>query len=368
MENNPELHTPSTSSSFSQWLPLLLMTALISVLFFDVARSFLTALLMAGIAAEISNPINRFLKEKLWGNKILASTGTLIVLLMAIIIPMIVIAGLAANQAAGMTSGAVVLYENLAARPNPFVLPDWLPYEDNIEELWPVIITKIQDLVLSAAGFLAGALAALTKGTAWFFLNLFIFLYAMYFFLQMDRPIISQVLSFTTLTPELQGSLEERIISVSRATLKGTVLIGIIQGGLGGIGFWAAGIQAPMFWAVVMAVASVIPAVGATFVVFGGAIYLGIEGETGKAIILALWAMLVVGSIDNILRPILVGRDAQMHDILILIGTLGGLSVFGAVGLVLGPVLAGLFTTVWTAVRDMNSDTISTSPAEHTSE
>lgn len=364
MGKNPELHSPSPSSSFSQWLPLLLMTALISVLFFDVARSFLTALLMAGIVAEISGPINRFLKGKLWNNKILAASGTLLVLLLAIIIPLIVIAGLAANQAANMTSGAVDLYENLASQPNPFVLPDWLPYEDNIEEIWPIVVTKIQDLVLSAAGFLASALAALTKGTAWFFLNLFIFLYAMYFFLQMDRPIISQVLSFTTLSPELQESLEERIISVSRATLKGTVLIGIIQGGLGGLGFWAAGIQAPMFWAVVMAVASVIPAVGAAAVVFGGAIYLGLEGETGKAITLALWAMLVVGTIDNILRPILVGRDAQMHDILILIGTLGGLSVFGAVGLVLGPVLAGLFTTVWTAVRDMNSNTPQPTPTE----
>lgn len=363
MGHDPENQNFLMPTPLSQWLPLFLMTALISVLFFDVARSFLTALMMAAIAAEMSTPVNRYFRKKMWDNKILAAAGTLLVLLASIIFPLIIIAGLAANQAAGLTSGAVVIYENIASKPNPFVLPEWLPFEDYIEDAWPVIVAKIQELVLSVAGFFASTLAALTKGTASFFLNLFIFLYAMYFFLQLDRPIISQVLSFTTLPMELQESLGERIISVSRATLKGTVLIGIIQGGLGGLGFWAVGIQAPVFWAVVMAVASVIPAVGAGSVVFGGAIYLGLDGQTGKAILLALWAMLVVGTIDNILRPTLVGRDAQMHDILILIGTLGGLSMFGVVGLVLGPVLAGLFTTIWTAVRDMNTSDPTVQPA-----
>ncbi|TKZ21141.1 AI-2E family transporter, partial [Shimia litoralis] len=199
---------------------------------------------------------------------------------------------------------------------------------------------------LSTLSEFAGPLQ--TNGTARFFLSLFAFLYAMFFFLPMRTSVFSQLLSYTALEPAFQDKLNHRIISVSRATIKGSLLIGMIQGALGGMGFWLAGFEGAIFWSVIMAILAAIPAVGATPVVLGGAIFLGIEGETTKAIILAMWAVMVVGSIDNVLRPRLVGKDADMSDLWIFVSTLGGLSTFGPAGLVFGPVFAGIFITIWT--------------------
>lgn len=140
------------------------------------------------------------------------------------------------------------------------------------------------------------------------------------------------------------------MISISRATIKGTLFIGVAQGALGAVGFWATGIEGAAFWGVVMAVLSIIPGLGPLLIIFCGVIWLFAQGEATMAIGLAVWGLAVVGTIDNILRPILVGRDAALHDVLILISTLGGLAVFGAAGLVLGPVLAGLFVTLWDTI------------------
>jgi len=135
-------------------------------------------------------------------------------------------------------------------------------------------------------------------------------------------------------------------LSVSRATIKGTLIIGIIQGTLGGIGFAVAGIGSAVFWGALMAILSVLPGIGSALVWVPGVIYLLLTGNVVAGVLLAAWCAGVVGTIDNVLRPILVGRDTEMPDLLILLSTLGGLSLFGASGLVLGPVLAALFMTV----------------------
>ena len=135
-------------------------------------------------------------------------------------------------------------------------------------------------------------------------------------------------------------------LSVSRATIKGTLIIGIIQGALGGIGFAVAGIGSAVFWGALMAILSVLPGIGSALVWVPGVIYLLLTGNMVAGLLLAAWCAGVVGTIDNVLRPILVGRDTEMPDLLILLATLGGLGLFGATGLVLGPVLAALFMTV----------------------
>jgi predicted PurR-regulated permease PerM len=355
MTNSSEKPGYPSSAILLRWLALIVLTTLISVLFLKVALPFLTALIMAAIAAALADPLYQYLVVKTRGRTSISAVGTLLIMLAAVIVPLIGVGYLAASQASGLAANALEIYEQISQNGEEFALPDWVPFKEEIINAWPQISAKLQELIGTIASVMATALAAMTKGTANFFLNMFIFFYAMFFFLQLERPIISQVLEYTALPPDLQITLDERIISVSRATVKGTLLIGIIQGVMGGLGFWITGIDGVAFWAVVMAIASVIPGIGATFVVFGGAIYLGMEGETAKAIGLALWAALAVGTIDNVLRPVLVGRDARMHDIFILIGTLGGLVSFGAVGLVLGPVLAGLFLTIWKTMRELSA-------------
>ena len=135
--------------------------------------------------------------------------------------------------------------------------------------------------------------------------------------------------------------------SITRATIKGTVVIGIIQGALGGMAFRVAGIEGAALWGTIMTILSIIPGIGAPLVWVPFVIFLYVNGQYLTATLLLVWCGAVVTTIDNFLRPVLVGRDAQMPDLLILIGTLGGLFLFGPMGFIVGPIICGLFLTVW---------------------
>ncbi len=139
----------------------------------------------------------------------------------------------------------------------------------------------------------------------------------------------------------------DRFVSVTRATLKGTLVIGVIQGGLAGLSFWLAGINGPAFWTTVMAVLSIIPGIGAALVWIPAVVFLAVTGKVAAAIGVTVWCGIVVGTVDNVLRPRLVGRDAKLSDLMILLSTLGGIVLFGAIGFIIGPIVAALFVTVW---------------------
>jgi predicted PurR-regulated permease PerM len=182
-------------------------------------------------------------------------------------------------------------------------------------------------------------------------------LYAMFFFL-MDGPrILDKFLYYMPLSPADEERMVEKFLSVSRATIKGTLIIGIVQGGLAGIAFWVVGIDGAVFWGTIMAILSIIPGVGTALVWIPAVIYLVAKGHMGSAIGLFVWCAAVVGTVDNVLRPWLVGKDTKMPDLLILLGTLGGLIVFGAPGIIIGPIIAALFVTIWdiygTAFKDV---------------
>jgi predicted PurR-regulated permease PerM len=139
----------------------------------------------------------------------------------------------------------------------------------------------------------------------------------------------------------------ERFMSVSRATIKGTLIIGSVQGALGGISFWVAGINGAAVWGTMMAVLSAIPGLGHALVWVPVTVYLALSGQWSGAIGLFVWNAFVVGSVDNFLRPGLVGKDTELPDIVILVSTLGGLVLFGPLGFIVGPIVAALFVTVW---------------------
>jgi len=174
----------------------------------------------------------------------------------------------------------------------------------------------------------------------------------MIFFLPARTNMFQQMLAHSGLPQDVQATLGERVISISRATIKGTFLIGVAQGVLGGLGFWATGLPGAAFWGCVMAVLSVIPGIGPTLVLIPGIIVLAVNEQYLAAIGLAIWTSLAVTTVDNLLRPLLVGRDTKMPDLLVLVSTFGGLAMFGAVGLILGPVIAGLFLTIWSVLED----------------
>ncbi|MEM8630653.1 MAG: AI-2E family transporter [Pseudomonadota bacterium] len=336
-----------------RWLALLGAAALISVAFVGMIRAFLIALLLAAIAAAMARPVYLKIRTALGGRSMISAGLTLLLLGVAVIAPLMGIVWLAAVQAQGLVDAASTVIDDLRNRSPDDPLPEWLPFRDYIGSRSAEITAKLGELASAAGGFAVSLLGSMTQGTARFFLDLFIFFYALFFFLQMDTPIMRQILGFSGLPEKTQHAFEERIVSISRATIKGTLLIGVAQGTLGGLGFAVAGIDGAAFWGVVMAVLSVIPGLGPLLILSGGVIWLFTQGAVVAATGLAIWGVAVVGTIDNILRPILVGRDTAMHDILILISTLGGLATFGAAGLVLGPVLAGLFVTIWSTLADV---------------
>jgi predicted PurR-regulated permease PerM len=142
---------------------------------------------------------------------------------------------------------------------------------------------------------------------------------------------------------------------VIRATIKGSVIVAIVQGLIGGIVFWALGVEGALLWGVMMGLFSLLPAVGTGLVWVPVAIYLFAIGAIAKGLILVICGLFVIGMVDNILRPILVGRDTRMPDYVVLISTLGGLQLFGFSGIVIGPVIAALFIAIWNIVSGMRS-------------
>ena len=149
------------------------------------------------------------------------------------------------------------------------------------------------------------------------------------------------------LAPAQQQDLVDKFSTVIRATVKGNLLVAAIQGALGGLAFWFLDVTGALLWAVLMAFLSLVPAVGAGLVWLPVALYFLVTGALWQAIALAAWGVLVIGLIDNLLRPVLVGKDTRMPDYVVMISTLGGMSVFGVNGFVLGPVIAAMFIAVW---------------------
>ena len=328
---------------------LLLMVLVISIVFLFMIRGYLKALFLAVIFSAMASPLYRWIRDRIGGRKALASVLTLLALLLLVILPLSGFLGIVAAQAVEMTENVVPWVQEKIKDPESlhFTLPSWLPFQDRLAPYTKQIASKLGEAAGSIGRFLFNSISAGTRGTATFFLNLFIMLYAMFFFLIQGDSMRGSFLAYSPLSDEDKQRLLDKGISVARATIKGTLVIGIVQGGLGGIAFAVVGIKGAAFWATVMAVMSIIPAVGTALVWIPAVIYLLLTGQVAAGVGLAIWCAAVVGSVDNVLRPRLVGGDTEMPDLLILLSTLGGLSMFGAVGLIIGPVIAGIFVTVW---------------------
>jgi predicted PurR-regulated permease PerM len=336
-----------TETRFRQAFLLLLVTA-ISVAFVAMIRAFLLTILLAAIFAGLSYPVYEWMLGRIRGRKPLAAIATLVLLLVLVMAPLLAVLGAGANEALRVTETIKPRLQQLVDRPGEFDSRlRALPGYDRIEPYRAQILTKAGELVGSTSAFLFAALSATTRATALFIFHFFVLLYTMYFFLTGGPGLLGGVLAYLPLTDADKQRMVGKFVSVTRATLKGTILIGVAQGLLGGLAFWAVGIYGAIFWGTVMTVLSIIPGVGGALVWVPAAIILMTTGEVWRGIALALFCALVVGSVDNVLRPRLVGQDTKMHELLIFFSTLGGLMFFGAMGFILGPILAALFVTAW---------------------
>ena len=336
-----------TETHFRQAFLLLLVTA-ISAAFVAMIRTFLVTILLAAIFAGLSYPAYEWILVRVRGRRPLAAIATLLLLLVLVIAPLLAVLGAGANEALRVTETIGPRLQQLVDQPGEF--DSWLrtlPGYDRIAPYRAEILTKGGELVGSTSAFLFAALSATTRATAVFIFQFLVLLYTMYFFLTGGPGLLAGVLAYLPLTDADKQRMVGKFVSVTRATLKGTILIGVAQGLLGGLAFWVVGIDGAIFWGTVMTVLSIVPGVGGALVWLPAAIILMMTGAIWQGVALALFCALIVGSVDNVLRPRLVGQDTKMHELLIFFSTLGGLMFFGAMGFILGPILAALFVTAW---------------------
>ncbi|MGD2053601.1 MAG: AI-2E family transporter [Gammaproteobacteria bacterium] len=327
---------------------LALMVIAISVLFLSMIHQFLMAIFLAGLFSALARPVYRRLKVAFKGHRHMASVTTLLLMIVVVLIPMLLLIGIVVAQAVDVGQTATPwIKENLEQPDRISAYLQHLPFYDQLVPYREVILEKAGKIVGAISKWIVGGLSQATLGTANFLFMSFVFLYTMYFFQMDGNKLIRKILYYLPLNSDDENLMLEKFTSVTRATIKGTMLIGILQGGLAGGAFAVAGLDNAVFWGTVMAVLSIIPSVGSALVWIPAGIILIAHGDTVAGVGLLAFCGVVVGSLDNVLRPILVGKDTKMHELMIFFSTLGGIMMFGITGIFIGPLIASLFVTIW---------------------
>ena len=315
---------------------LVLMVVAISALFLSMISHFLMAIFLAGLFSALARPVFYRLNTLYNGHRYLASATTLVLMVTVVLIPLFFLIAIVVAQAIDVgQSVAPWIKQNLEEPGKLSAYLQHLPFYEQLEPYRETILTKAGELVGSVSKLIVGGLSSATFGTVNFLFLSFVFLYTMYFFQMDGDKLMRKILYYLPLNSVDENRMLDRFTSVTRATLKGTLLIGLLQGGLAGMAFAIIGIDNAVFWGTVMAVLSIIPSVGSAMVWLPASIILIIQGSVTGGIGLMVFCGVVVGSLDNVLRPILVGKDTKMPDLLVLLSTLGGLSLFGAVGVII---------------------------------
>jgi predicted PurR-regulated permease PerM len=327
---------------------LLALVVGITAAFVFVVRDFLMTLFVAAIFAGLLHPLYRRLLKGLGDRKALASVVTLLSIVLLVGVPLVTVLTIVTNETVRMTNNVRPWVTQIINEPTRLnVYWDRIPGLRRLAPYREELLTKAGDAAGRMGEIIVSSISSRTRDTLALIVDLFLMLYAMFFFL-MDGPrYLNALLQYLPLRESEQDQMLQRFVSVTRATVKGTFLIGIVQGALGGVIFAVLGIPGAALWGLMMTVLSVLPMIGGALVWVPAAIILAVQGSWIKALVLVGFCSLVIGSIDNLLRPWLVGRDTQMSDLLILFSTLGGLAAFGAIGFIVGPIVAALFVTVW---------------------
>ena len=330
---------------------LLLLLFAVSLAFGWILLPFYGTILWACIIALLFVPVYRRLLLRLKGRRTLAALLTLLVVLVLVIVPLVLIGAVLARE-------ALAVYEHLesgAWTPSIYfhrvfdALPGWI--KALLDSFGLIDFDTLQQRLTLALGqasqFIAARMLVIGQDTFAFIAKLFITVYIAFFLIRDGDSVVKAVRRAIPLSPSDKTELIDKFATVLRATVKGNLLVAAIQGALGGLAFWFLGVGSALLWAVLMAFLSLLPAIGAALVWFPVAVYFFLNGDIWKCLALIAYGVLVIGLVDNLLRPILVGKDTRMPDYLVMITTLGGMAVFGINGFVLGPTIAAMFIAVW---------------------
>ena len=327
---------------------LMLMVIGISALFLSMIYPFLMAIFLAGLFSALARPLYRYLQMRFSGHRHFASAVTLLTMIVMVLIPLLFLISTVVGQAINVGQTVTPWIKMNLEQPERFTAYlEGLPLYEYLEPYRAEVLERAGKIVGSVSNWVVSGLSQATLGTANFIFMTFVFLYTMYFFQMDGKKLVRKILYYLPLNSDDEGLMLDKFTSVSRAMIKGTFLIGILQGSLAGIAFAVVGFDNAVFWGTVMAVLSIIPSIGSSLIWIPASIILISQGEMVAGIGLLAFCGLIVGSLDNVLRPILVGKDTKMHELMIFFGTLGGIFMFGIPGVLIGPLIASLFITVW---------------------
>ncbi|QXI21021.1 AI-2E family transporter [Pseudomonas iranensis] len=334
-----------------QFKSLTVLLVLVTVAFIWILLPFYGAVFWAVILGILFAPVQRRLQQKFGWQRNVTSLCTLSLCLVIAILPVIIVSILLVQEGAtvykNIESGELDIAAYLAQFKHS--LPPY--FQHLLDRFGMGELDSLREKIVKAAMQGSQALAtqafSFGQGTFEFVVSFFIMLYLLFFFLRDGPELARKIRSAVPLEENHKRRLQLKFNRVVRATVKGNVVVAVTQGALGGLIFWFLDIPSALLWAVLMAFLSLLPAVGAGIVWAPVAVYFLLSGMIWQGVVLGLFGVFVIGLVDNVLRPILVGKDTKMPDYLILVSTLGGLAVFGLNGFVIGPLIAALFLSSW---------------------
>ncbi len=312
---------------------------------------------MAGLVSAMASPSHKWITKKIGGRQRIGSVLIILAIIFLLLGPLSILVSVVVAQAISVGQSVTPFVQGLINEPT--IMSKYLeklPYYEQVLPYRDLIIEKAGEAVGNLTSFLIDSLSSVTMLTLNAILGSIIMLYTMFYFLTMGDLLLKKILYFLPLQDKDEQRLLGHFTSVARATIKGTLIIGIMQGTICGFSFFLAGIKGPVFWGTVMAVTSIIPAFGTAIVWIPALVILALTGHFSGVIILLVGCGAIAGNLDNIVRPRLVGKDTEMHDLYILFSTLGGISMFGILGIIIGPIIAALFITIWEIYGDSFKD------------
>ena len=343
----------------SQWILLVALTSAALYLCWSILKPFLPVLLWAAVLVIVFHPAYRWWRQRL-GNPSLAALTTTLLVIVTIIAPLIAVSSAVIAQLQGVASAAQDQVSGLLADPAQAErlqqAMDWLTGYVGVD------VAELRKGLQQAAGSVSQALVQGTVtvlgGALGFIVSTFFVMFTMYYLFKDGEAAVEVVQSLLPLDRPQSDALVRRTGEIVYASVFGVVVIAIVQGTLGGLMFWILGLPSPLVWGVVMIVLATIPMLGTFLVWAPAAIVLAVTGHLVKALVLTAFGVLVIGLADNFLRPRLVGDRARMHELLIFFSVLGGLKVFGVLGILLGPVVVALGLSLLEAFRGTDTEAV----------
>jgi predicted PurR-regulated permease PerM len=319
-----------------------------TVVFFRMVQVFLVPVLLAAVFATLFYPMYEFFVRRFRGRRSLASFTCCFILLLGLVAPLYAVADMVTREAITVYQSAEVWIGDLLRKggEGPLARLNNLPFLRDLRLDQIDWASTLKDAATSAGSFLATVINKTSRGTLQILVTLFTTLFTMFYFFRDGKGLLRRLRFLIPLDREYKNAIASRFSAVARATVKGTLLIALVQGTLSGLTLWIFGVGSPFLWGVVATLFSIIPLVGAWLILYPAAFIQIATGHLWQGIGILLVTVIVIVNVDNLMRPRLVGQETGMHDLMVFFSTLGGISMFGPTGFIIGPMVAALFLTM----------------------